>query len=143
MRIIGFTGTRHGTTKAQLECLSERLANESCCGDDIELRHGCCIGADEELSEIAAESFPWMAQVGYPSNLDGFNSVKAIQRCKRTFPAKPPLDRNHDVVDGAAILYACPQGMSEERRSGTWATVRYARKKGIEVCIIWPDGRFE
>jgi hypothetical protein len=23
---------------------------------------------------------------------------------------------------------------------GTWATVRYARKAGLPIAIIWPDG---
>jgi hypothetical protein len=39
----------------------------------------------------------------------------------------------------AAMLAACPKG-PEERRSGTWATVRYARKTGKPVVIFWPDG---
>lgn len=53
---------------------------------------------------------------------------------------RPPLERNRDVVDASDVLLACPGGMAEEQRSGTWATIRYARKAGKPVVIVWPDG---
>jgi predicted Rossmann fold nucleotide-binding protein DprA/Smf involved in DNA uptake len=53
---------------------------------------------------------------------------------------KAPLDRNRDIVDAAAVLIAAPKEMTETLRSGTWATVRYARKQGKQVWIVWPDG---
>ena len=50
------------------------------------------------------------------------------------------LDRNHDIVDAADVLIAAPSGTTEKRRSGTWATVRYARKLGRTICVVLPDG---
>ncbi len=46
------------------------------------------------------------------------------------------LDRNRDIVAAVSILIAAPETDIEEQRSGTWATVRYARKKGIPVVIV-------
>jgi arginase family enzyme len=49
------------------------------------------------------------------------------------------LERNEDIVRDTDFLIACPEG-SEVMRSGTWATVRYARKKGRTIVVFWPDG---
>lgn len=51
----------------------------------------------------------------------------------------PYLARNCVIVDEADILLACPKG-PEEQRSGTWATVRYARKQNKRIVIVYPDG---
>jgi hypothetical protein len=54
--------------------------------------------------------------------------------------AKPPLERNEDIVDfGRDLLIAAPLQMVEVVRSGTWHTVRYARKKKVTVEILWRD----
>ena len=53
---------------------------------------------------------------------------------------KPPLDRNRDIVDACDVLIATPKDFVEELRSGTWATVRYARKQRKPLVIVWPNG---
>lgn len=45
------------------------------------------------------------------------------------------LDRNHRLVDAADLLLAVYNG---ERRGGTAATVRYARKSGHKITILDP-----
>lgn len=47
---------------------------------------------------------------------------------------------NRDIVAETDELIATPKGFQEERRSGTWATVRYALKARKPVTVIWPDG---
>jgi hypothetical protein len=37
-------------------------------------------------------------------------------------------------------VIAAPMSSAEILRSGTWATIRYARKAGKPVLIIWPNG---
>ena len=44
------------------------------------------------------------------------------------------------LVDACEVLLATPKG-PEKLRSGTWATVRYARKVGKRIVIIEPDGK--
>lgn len=46
------------------------------------------------------------------------------------------IDRNHRLVDSADLLLAVHKGVS---RSGTGATLNYARKKGREVTVIDPN----
>jgi len=45
------------------------------------------------------------------------------------------LDRNHRLVEAAGMLLAVYNG---ERRGGTAATVRYARKLGRQIVILEP-----
>jgi hypothetical protein len=79
-----------------------------------------------------------MRIVIYPAS--GVGDKRAHNKPDLIWPAKPPLERNHDIVDQADVMIATPRTMQEEQRSGTWATIRYARKKGRELHIIWPDG---
>ncbi len=51
-----------------------------------------------------------------------------------------PLDRNKKLVDDGEILVATPAELNEERRSGTWSTIRYARKTDKPIIIIFPNG---
>ena len=48
------------------------------------------------------------------------------------------IDRNHRLVEAAGLLLAVFNGV---RRSGTGATVNYARKLGREIIIIDPISR--
>ena len=45
------------------------------------------------------------------------------------------IDRNHRLVESADLLLAVYNGV---RRSGTGATVNYARKLGREIILINP-----
>ena len=45
------------------------------------------------------------------------------------------LDRNHRLVEAAGVLLAVYNG---ERRGGTAATVRYARKLGRKIILLDP-----
>lgn len=56
-------------------------------------------------------------------------------------PAKPPLERNHDIVDISNIMLVIPEGPEKDNpRSGTWATHRYAREVGIRMDVCFPNG---
>lgn len=131
---IGFTGTQHGCTPEQFQALREALLALQRRGF-THLHHGDCIGADSEADSLANELGLIVAR--HPPE----NSTKrAFCNSALCFPPKPYLERNHDIVDVSGILVACPKGMSEERRSGTWATVRYAKRNQIPVLFVWPDG---
>lgn len=51
------------------------------------------------------------------------------------------MARNDALVDGADLLLAFPRSMQEELRSGTWATVRRAWKRDINVMYYPLDGK--
>lgn len=132
--IIGFTGTREGMTDPQVV----RLANWVGESGGGEFHHGACVGADSHAADIA-DTFN-LKVVAYPCTVTGMVCQEAVRVSVEIRTAKPPLDRNRDIVDACDILLVCPKGMQEEQRSGTWATVRYARRQGRRIMIFWPDG---
>jgi len=129
-RKVGFTGTHKGACLAQLEELSARLQALKAEGFD-ELHHGMCIGADEQAARIAKViGFRLVAHPGlakdptnlmYRSEYDGNDEVRE---------PKPFIERDHDIVDETEVMLATPLTHEEIARSGTWTTVRYARKQG-------------
>jgi hypothetical protein len=139
MKSIGFTGTRKGLTPEQTSSLKTVLHVLAEVSDDVratEFHHGDCVGADEKAATIAlAEAF---FVVAHPSTLENQRAFFAGNSL--SFAPKEPLIRNHDIVDQSEILIATPHGHSEELRSGTWATIRYAWKVGAKVLIIYPNG---
>lgn len=47
------------------------------------------------------------------------------------------------MIDEIELLVACPSTAREILRSGTWATIRYARKARILIVRVNPDGSME
>lgn len=130
---VGITGTREGLTEAQkirMNSLGEAAITV--------LHHGDCIGVDAYSHSMARHSHI-RVEVHPPSD----NRERAHSQLGPSdveHPPKPYLARNHDIVDASDVLVAFPKGYSEELRSGTWATVRYARKQKVPVVIVWPSG---
>lgn len=63
-----------------------------------------------------------------------------IRYMERMLHPRPYLDRNHDIVDATDVLIAVPNSVKEELRSGTWATIRYAKRTKQPLMVIPPDG---
>lgn len=132
---LGFTGTRRGLSSEQRNTLAFFLALAmpelgACC-----LVHGGCVGADECAAVMAHEI--GYTTIEYPSNIE---AQRTAFKSTVSHAPMPPLDRNPLIVSNAQVLVACPRGFEEERRSGTWATVRYARRSCVPIVFIWPDG---
>lgn len=119
---ISFTGTQLGLTSFQAEKLQNLLKEYRSYGYEW-FHHGDCIGADAQAAEIARILGYKLHK--YPCNIA---SKQANTDADKINPIKPPLDRNRDIVNASNILIACPKEMHEIMRSGTWATIRYARK---------------
>ena len=130
---IGFTGTRDGLTAAQKTSLDLLLI--SLRQDHRSLAHGDCTGADEECHIIARRE-DYHIVVHPPDN----NARRAFCAGDEFRPALPYLERNTAIVRECTCLIACPAEMTEQRRGGTWFTLRQARKRGIMVYLILPDG---
>lgn len=138
LRKVAFTGTSAGLTSEQLSALRTYFFLSA----PGELHHGICVGADA-AAHAMAKRYGWRV-VGHPGvNKAGEPGGRApLLGCDEVLPALPYLVRNRAIVADAQHLLACPGG-SEKRRSGTWATVRYARKAGVPVVLFWPDGTSE
>jgi len=133
-KAIAFTGTQEGMTTRQHRRLSSGLYVLKEDGYTL-FMHGDCIGADEEADALARPLFNM--QIHPPTD----ESKRAF--CKGThtmMPAMPYLARNKCMVTLGGVLVACPRGLVEEWCSGTWSTVRYARKLGVPIIIIKPTG---
>lgn len=133
--IIGFTGTREGMTDAQKLTVRRIMQGQT----DVSLcAHGDCVGADADFDAICKEiGFETAALPCYLERLRA-HCTKAI-----TQPRDPDI-RNRDIVELADKMIACPKGFAEENRhSGTWNTIRMARRSMKKLAIIFPDGKVE
>jgi hypothetical protein len=128
---IGFTGTHRGMTDAQRNALRRLLD-----GRTGEFHHGDCIGADAEAHDIASSM--GFDIVIHPPVITDKRAWKS--GAKRSYTARSYLARNKDIVRDTDYLIAAPGEATEEMRSGTWSTVRFARRLGRTVWVIQPDG---
>lgn len=137
---IGFTGSQHPMsvrTKITLHATLIDLYNKNIFSSaPICLHHGDCINADFEASKIG-KSVGYLVHAHPPFNEKkrAFSEFNDIIHAPKDY-----IERNHDIVNGSSILIATPLTHNEVIRSGTWATIRYARSLGREICIIFPDG---
>lgn len=136
---VGFTGTQRGLEEFQLAALDRLLGDLAYQHGSIELHHGDCIGADEVAHDLADNNC-FDITIHPPTD----DSKRAFCTGGNVREPKPYLERNHDIVDETTTLIACPNG-EERMRSGTWATVRYARTKiydglGGVIYVITPSG---
>ena|SRR3990167_361365 len=137
--ILSFTGTRQGMTRKQIDVVKSLLdeLQPSC------VIHGDCIGADTEFHKI----------VEYRRGLFGHHPIiKIYPSTAKTranndgdiiMPQKPPLERDIDIAREGDRLIATPKEMAEVLRSGTWTTIRKAKKLGKIVYVVLPDGEIK
>ncbi len=131
---VGFTGTRRGMTPGQLAAVSFLLRAWSRVAI-LEVHHGGCRGADLEFHALAR---PHRRHVhpGPGSSRSG-DVVYPVPCHGSGGRGSPYLVRNRDIVDACEVLVAAPGG-PEVVRSGTWATIRYARRVGRPVVLLRP-----
>ena len=128
---VSFTGTAKGMTDAQKKTFKKLIIKL----DPYSFNHGDCVGSDSEACNIVY-NLRTIIICHPPLN----NYKRAFTSADQFRLPKPYLERNKDIVDEGDILIATPKGFKEELRSGTWATIRYAKKLGRKICIIYPNG---
>lgn len=129
---IGFTGTQQGMTKAQSVTLHSLLSALQ----PTEFHHGDCIGADAEAHQISTIlKIPKI--VIHPPII---STKRANCSSPHILPVKDYLLRNRDIVDATDILIATPKEATNQLRSGTWSTYRYANKLNRPTILVYPDG---
>lgn len=149
---LAVTATQGGFTPEQFQAAYSYL--EWTFEDISAFHHGGCIGGDDRLQWMIAQLKEELS-AGLRSHPGGVCSPRVIMHRGST-PDKWALgcddnadeireprdniERNHIMVDETDQLLACPSGKNEVTRSGTWATMRYARRMKKPVVIIFPDG---
>ncbi len=124
--IVGVTGSRFNRRKDLMRRFRIYLSTNPV----EEVHHGDCTGWDEQCQVIA--EFVGVKTVAHPPDNDDF---RAFTKSAIILPSKPFLDRNKDIVNAVDFLIAAPDG-PEKQRSGTWSTVRYAKKVGVKG-VVW------
>lgn len=134
MITIGFTGTRQIDLVSQerLSYLEDILLAKDV---DSDFRatavHGCAEGADSVFHQMCLNlNIP---VYGRPAT----NSKTKLGQFRFVYMPEAPLVRNRKIVEDCDVLIAVPVNpLVEEKRSGTWATIRYARKLNKQIIII-------
>lgn len=138
--VVGFTGTQVGPKDAQLLAFRKLLGMLKPISG---LHHGDCIGWDAAAHDVFDIKGKF---IGIHPPINPIKRANCV--CKNAnqmvFERKDYLDRNRDIVDATDILIACPQEEEGEvMRSGTWSTVRYARKNRLPIIVVRPSGRYQ
>lgn len=113
--------------------------------------HGDCMGSDRDFhNQCRGLGIPRILHPPYNESKrafahksDGLLYTITAANTSMILAPGPYLDRNHAIVDSTALLLATPRGRAEEQRSGTWATVRYARAARKWIIIVYPDGTWQ
>jgi len=129
---LGFTGTQRGMTAHQKRQFTALVASFDFVS---EFHHGDCIGSDADAVGLVTMVDAFCTVVCHPPTVE---AKRAFTPADHTLPALSYMDRNQAIVDACDALVATPKEGFEELRSGTWSTIRRARRRGIPVHILWP-----
>jgi hypothetical protein len=138
---LGFTGSREGCTPIQERVLLQTLGqfrhgDYSGYFDPILWMHnGDCVGADHLAARM------WKRMGG---KIHGHPPSNPVNRAYFHFDImEDPKEygkRDFDIVASSSVMIATPKSYPEVLRSGTWMTVRMARRALRLILIIKPDG---
>lgn len=129
---VGFTGSSRPLPQVQVRALRRTIL-------ELEpgwLHHGDCVNADALAFRFARDAGARTA-CHPPTNprKRAFTVPNDVM-----FEPLPYLDRNKAMVRATLMLLAAPGTMEEEVRSGTWSTVRFARRLARPILLVLPDG---
>jgi hypothetical protein len=139
MNSIAFTGTSRLQNPAKAHALIyETILALALTARVDEFHSGGAYGADTKAAIIAHALYPEAAHILHVpygcywnerlTDLVKFDEVRYI--------TDGYMKRNDSLVASASRLIAFPKTADEELRSGTWATIRRARKAGVPVLMF-------
>jgi hypothetical protein len=132
---IGFTGNRHGLTPEQKEQIVLILDKYN----NIIVSHGDCVGSDTDFHNLCIQykethlDKQIMIHIFPPI----IPTLRAFNQADLLMDEKPYLERNLNIIKYSLVLIACPIDKNkEELRSGTWSTIRQAKKLNKLIYIL-------
>lgn len=138
MRVVAFTGTTDVWDEAQFAHIygvCEQIPDpETIKG----FRFGGAWGVDTATLVACATLYPYVeATLVYPEGEVWNDGLRYHPYVDVVVPVAGGYMARNDVLvaEPATELVAIPKTSREENRSGTWSTVRRARKRGIPVSI--------
>lgn len=144
---LGFVGVRRGLTchqfQAMCRILVARKGRGALAGVAV-ARHSNDGWAAADLTRITR----WMPKAprlvvhesGGTAELPAMSVESLASWAEFSVERESVPPWNREIVDESDLLLACPPVSVEEPRSRTWAAVRYARKSGKPVIVVYPDG---
>ena len=133
---LAFTGTKEGWTINQAAMTKGVFKDLIDLGYDV-MHNGDCKGSDYRAALMWKTSFYGKKLILHPPTNPKHRAF--IDFANIVLPEGDYIVRDHQMVDMSSVLVGTP-ARPEYLRSGTWATIRYARKIGIPRIIIYPDG---
>lgn len=139
MSVYGVTGSREIQSDTQRELIHQVVWGSAFTISQMErLVHGCCVGVDELCARIVAGEGPGITAVIPPNRRLVSDDAYKFSDEIVVVPAGPDgyKRRNQEIVNRSDVLLAFPlypEHHPQSRRSGTWQTIRMARRKGIPV----------
>lgn len=138
---VGITGTRQGFTSAQRTWFVDQAATVRM----REWHYGDCVGVDVEAFGLLLELGAGGVFHAWPGAVRDEFKAGTIRDAGMlgivVHDVLPPLERNQQIVNHVDELWAFPAEMTEQLRSGTWATIRRARKHPTcALTVVLPDG---
>jgi hypothetical protein len=134
---IGMTGTRYGMNSLQKNALEALILKLR----PYQFHHGDCEGADFEshliVDHVRQYKCTGIAIIVHPPEDDKHRAYCVGELIRKPLPY---LERNKNIVKETDLLIAAPKEDKEQKRGGTWHTVRQARALGKQVIILWPSG---
>lgn len=128
---VGFSGSSKGMSDDQIKELWSWLGIYKNIEYEVEFHHGDCVGADSEAHDLAK-----LRKYKIISHPPINESKRAFKKADIILEAKKYLQRNKDIAEVCDVLIAAPKEMEEVLRSGTWSTIRRARKLNKEIIIL-------
>lgn len=134
---VGFTGTRHGMSPAQIEAVIMVVQRIAATGRQLVAHHGDCVGADEDFHEIARNYGDAIVET-HPGPEP---RMRARCAADHEHPPEPFLRRNRRIVGMCVAMIATPFERSHQDHGGTWYTVDLAMKLERPLALVLPRGR--
>lgn len=130
VRNVGITASREGLSAQQCDALTKILHRLRCEFGALLFHHGCCRGGDEIGARLAREAGYFV--VGHPPES---NKLRSWVKCDYLMDPLPYLDRDTRIVEWSDFVIGLPQ-IPECSRSGTWYTIREARRLQRRLVVI-------
>jgi len=145
-KVLGFTGSRlFNPLRFPVQHIAFGVAIADFGLEFTEFHHGDCQGADVYFQRRIMEIYngldiKFVLHPPHTPSLRAYASKEfGPEHCYMVLPEKTYLDRNKDIVAACDHLLAIPIG-PEISRSGTWSTIRHARRLRKPITIITDCG---
>lgn len=130
---FGFTGTQRGMSAQQRVDLYQVIDQlvRAYGAKNLVAHHGDCIGGDGEFHDLVKSRDIWT--ISHPPLHE---EKRAFCKADETKDPEPYLIRNRNIVRESKLLVAAPLTDQEVIRSGTWSTIRAARRWLIPLLVL-------